>query len=69
MDEEKRVAATLRLSKSGPIRVSGEFYIVDTQGNDLTPENTGNGDVFLCACGQSQKKPFCDGSHGKHNGR
>ncbi len=27
-------------------------------GIDLTP-----GDYYWCACGKSQKQPFCDGSH------
>lgn len=63
MDEPKKIAAKLNISKSGPIKVSGKFYIVDTQGNDLTPDN--DGEVYLCACGNSKKKPLCDGSHKK----
>ena len=49
---------------NGPLRVEGEgLVIVDQQGKSF-----GLGDravVALCRCGQSQNKPFCDGSHAR----
>lgn len=65
MDDKNKIAAKLHLTKGGPMKIVGRFYIVDTQGNNLAPG--GAGDVYLCACGNSQKKPFCDGSHKKHD--
>ena len=46
---------------NGPLRVYGVRKIVDVEGNEYTvPE----GEFFsLCRCGQSSRKPFCDGSH------
>ena len=50
---------TLRLN--GPVLVDGDFEIFDAQGNRVEHEAGKN--VALCRCGQSGKKPFCDGSH------
>lgn len=51
--------------KNGPIRLEGEdIQLVDPQGN---PYGLGGRTaVSLCRCGQSQNKPFCDGSHNHH---
>jgi CDGSH iron-sulfur domain-containing protein 3 len=52
---------TIKVRTNGPYQVSGEVTIVDMAGNKIAPD--GDGDVFLCRCGQSGEKPFCDGSH------
>ncbi len=46
---------------NGPLRVYGVRKVVDVEGNEYTvPE----GEFFaLCRCGQSSRKPFCDGAH------
>ena len=48
---------------NGPIRIEGEFSIHDPEGN--TFGLAGRTLISLCRCGQSQNKPFCDGSHGR----
>lgn len=48
---------------NGPIRVEGEFSIVDPEGRDFGL--AGRTLISLCRCGHSQNKPFCDGSHGR----
>ncbi|MGD9977795.1 MAG: CDGSH iron-sulfur domain-containing protein [Bacteroidales bacterium] len=63
MDDQKKIAARLHLTNQGPIKVTGKFYIVDTQGNDLLPDS--RDEVYLCTCGESRSKPFCDSSHKK----
>ena len=46
---------------NGPNRISGDFDLVDQDGNSFTiPEGQW---VSLCRCGESKNKPFCDGSH------
>ena len=46
-------------SKDGPLLLSGPVTIVAATGRKAW-----HGDrVALCRCGQSQNKPFCDGSH------
>jgi CDGSH-type Zn-finger protein len=46
---------------NGPLVVSGDFQLTDVDGNawDLA----GKPAVGLCRCGQSAKRPFCDGAH------
>ena len=53
---------TIKAFKNGPYEVSGEVAVVDHQGNGYPTQ--GNA-VYLCRCGQSAKKPFCDGTHAK----
>ncbi len=46
---------------NGPLKVSGTFTLKDAGGQPF--DLSGNAAVFLCRCGQSVKKPLCDGSH------
>ena len=48
---------------NGPIRIEGEFEIVDPSGG--TFGLAGRTTIGLCRCGQSANKPFCDGSHNR----
>lgn len=48
-------------SKDGSLVVSGSIELVDHEGSEY--DLTGREKVFLCRCGQSANKPFCDGSH------
>lgn len=46
---------------NGPYRVAGPVVLVDAEGGRWElPEGKA---VFLCRCGHSGTKPFCDGSH------
>ena len=47
--------------ENGPYHVKGEFRIVLSDGNELE----GEGETWLCRCGLSQTKPFCDSTHRK----
>jgi CDGSH-type Zn-finger protein len=51
------------LVNNGPIRIEGDFEIQDAQGNVFGL--AGRTIISLCRCGQSESKPFCDGSHGR----
>ena len=48
--------------KSGSIKLSGTYEIVDEQGNVLESVT----DPKLCGCGLSQTKPLCDKSHANY---
>jgi CDGSH-type Zn-finger protein len=52
---------TIKTRENGPLLVTGPIKLTDHFGNvyDLT----GKENVALCRCGQSGKKPFCDGTH------
>ena len=49
-------------TEDGPYRVEGPIDLRDQDGNPI--ENT-RSTVFLCRCGGSTKKPFCDGTHSR----
>jgi CDGSH-type Zn-finger protein len=51
------------VSHNGPIRLEGEFEILDPAGS--TFGLAGRTVISLCRCGQSANKPFCDGSHAR----
>lgn len=49
---------------NGPIAVSGdlsELKLTDSTGQPI--DLTGERKIFLCRCGGSVTKPFCDGTH------
>jgi CDGSH-type Zn-finger protein len=52
----------IRCRENGPLVVKGLAKVVDHLGNEFTPP-PGKEAIALCRCGQSQTKPFCDGSH------
>jgi CDGSH-type Zn-finger protein len=47
----------------GPIRIEGEFEIIDPSG--ATFGLAGRTVISLCRCGLSANKPFCDGAHAR----
>lgn len=53
--------ATIRVNNNGSYLVTGNFEIVDAEGNVFETKKA----VSLCRCGLSEIKPFCDGSHRK----
>ena len=52
-------AITITPLDNGPLRVKGGAIITDQSGNRYEVKDQ----VFLCRCGQSSNKPFCDGTH------
>lgn len=51
----------ITVSDNGPLRIEGDFEIVDQEGRPFGI--AGRSRVSLCRCGQSANKPFCDGAH------
>jgi len=73
--ESSRSEARIKVCKNGPYLVTGEVSIAtqtiscDAKG---TPRQWAEGEKYphhencsLCRCGQSEHKPFCDGTHVK----
>ena len=60
MPDAVRITAT----ENGPYKVEGarELELVDANG---APVPVDRDTVFLCRCGGSTNKPFCDGTHSK----
>lgn len=49
---------------NGPLRITGaNFVIKDGKGNSY--DLAGRSTIALCRCGNSNNKPFCDGSHNR----
>ena len=64
-DEERALRITP--AADGPLAVKGKAEIVSADGQTCYSGNR----MYLCRCGASQNKPFCDGSHatvGFHSG-
>lgn len=55
--------AKITVVNNGPIRIEGEFSIVDPEGKEFGL--AGRTLISLCRCGLSENKPFCDGAHGR----
>jgi CDGSH-type Zn-finger protein len=55
------MATKITVKNNGNIQVEGEFDLCDQGGNkfDLAGKKT----IWLCRCGSSKNKPFCDGAH------
>jgi CDGSH-type Zn-finger protein/uncharacterized Fe-S cluster protein YjdI len=46
-------------TKNGPLQVEGSLEICTASGHTIARET----ETWLCRCGHSKNKPFCDGSH------
>lgn len=58
---QAKIAAT----PNGSYKVSGPVTVTDVHGRETVVEE--GKDLWLCRCGGSKNKPFCDGTH-KTNG-
>ncbi len=54
---------TITPTENGPLKVCGAVALVDANG-DAVPGGERD-PIFLCRCGGSKNKPFCDGTHSK----
>jgi CDGSH-type Zn-finger protein len=52
----------IRMRPNGPLVVEGPFTLYDSAGNAFTL-NPDKPAIALCRCGQSSRRPFCDGTH------
>ena len=51
----------ITINLNGSLKVEGDVKLVDHNENEV-PTKEGI-PYFLCRCGHSRNKPFCDGSH------
>jgi CDGSH-type Zn-finger protein len=51
----------IKARKNGPYEVTGPILLTDFEGAPIPPPKDGK--IFLCRCGHSSNKPFCDGTH------
>ena len=61
------ITSRIIVNPNGPLRIEGDFTIVDVEGGAYGLG--GRSMVSLCRCGHSTNKPFCDGSHAREGFR
>jgi CDGSH-type Zn-finger protein len=52
---------TILVTENGPLECNGEFQLMAADGTHLARKTQ----TWLCRCGRSADKPYCDGSHEK----
>ena len=60
-NKNKKHQATVEVVEFGPLRISGNFILKDLK----RAKEESPGEIWLCRCGKSDNKPYCDGSHKK----
>jgi CDGSH-type Zn-finger protein len=61
--EENKTGDSVKLQviENGPLNLNGKIEIIYPSGENEQKD----GQIFLCRCGGSSNKPFCDGTHNK----
>ncbi len=62
MDDDQKTekkSTEVRIQKDGPILIKGVFRFRDSSGKITEGEQ----ELYLCRCGASSSKPWCDGTH------
>lgn len=59
VDSGNMEKSRIDILKDGPVKVTGPVKLTLSDASEQVIER----DVFLCRCGHSANKPFCDGSH------
>ena len=51
--------STVVVNENGPLEIRGDIEVIDAEGATVRRSQH----LFLCRCGNSRNKPYCDGSH------
>jgi CDGSH-type Zn-finger protein len=62
IEEDTMSDVIITPNNDGPYHVKGKFKIVTDGGREIAVDGD---ETWLCRCGHSASKPFCDGSHKK----
>jgi len=60
-NKNKKPQAVVEVIEFGPLKISGNFTLKDIKRD----KEESPGEIWLCRCGKSNNKPYCDGSHKK----
>jgi CDGSH-type Zn-finger protein len=52
----------IQVRDNGPLMIQGPVQVLDGGGQEF-PRDAAKPAIFLCRCGHSANKPFCDGAH------
>jgi CDGSH-type Zn-finger protein len=59
--ENNKASAVVEVIEGGPLKITGQILLKD-QRKDISDNPV---EVYLCRCGRSCNKPYCDKSHNK----
>jgi CDGSH-type Zn-finger protein len=60
-DDNKNASAIVEVIDNGPLKITGNIILKDLKKDILERP----AEIFLCRCGRSGSKPYCDRSHNK----
>jgi hypothetical protein len=60
-NQKNKLNAIIEVIDFGPLKITGNFLLKDFKRD----KEDFPGEVFLCRCGKSGNKPYCDESHKK----
>ena len=60
-NKEHKTQAIIEVTDNGPLRITGNFQLKDLKRDKVESP----GEVWLCRCGKSGNKPYCDETHKK----
>jgi CDGSH-type Zn-finger protein len=63
MENRETGDTKIEVIENGPIRITGTISLTDSSRGITGVVN----EVWLCRCGKSDNKPYCDGSHKRHD--
>ena len=63
MEDNKKSGsqAIIEIIDFGPLKITGNFVLKDLKRDRVDSP----GEIYLCRCGRTGNKPFCDDSHKK----
>jgi CDGSH-type Zn-finger protein len=61
-NKEFNPQAVIEILENGPVKVTGNIILSDYKRDIMDTSE----EIYLCRCGKSKNKPYCDESH-KHD--
>lgn len=61
MEKKGKIVAVAEIIDNGPLKITGQLNLRDVKKDFSKSLN----EVYLCRCGRSGCKPYCDESHKK----
>jgi CDGSH-type Zn-finger protein len=58
-NNDNKTRTVVEVIDFGPLKITGNFILKDLKKN----QEDASDEVWLCRCGKSRNKPYCDDSH------
>ena len=63
MNSKETEETKIEVIENGPLKITGNINLTDNSRGISSEVN----ELWLCRCGKSKNKPYCDGSHKRHD--